>query len=72
MGHRVKFLKLLADLRDKKKTQPSCSGHVPETGDTLETNDCEPANSLEVSRGNDPQANSLPRCVIRELKHARF
>ncbi|XP_068738857.1 uncharacterized protein [Montipora capricornis] len=69
MGHRVKFLKLLANLRDKKRTQPSCSGHVPETGDTLETNDCEPANSLEVSRGNDPQANSLPR-EKKKSKHS--
>ncbi|XP_068712961.1 uncharacterized protein [Montipora foliosa] len=69
MGHRVKFLKLLADLRDKKKTQPSCSGHVPETGDTLETKDCEPANALEVSRGNDPQANSLPR-EKKKSKHS--
>ena len=63
MGHRVKLLKLLADLRENKNAQPSCSGPVPETGDTTEKNVGTPSNSLDASRGNDPQANSQPRCV---------
>ena len=61
MGHRVRLLKLLADLHEKKNAQPSRSGPVPGTGDTIEKNvGCTHVNSLDVSRGN-------PRCVYSML-----
>ena len=63
MGPRVKLLKLLADLCENKNAQPSCRGPVPKTGDTIEINVGTHGNSLDVSRDNDPQANSQPMCV---------
>ena len=64
IGHRVKLLKLLADLRENKNAQPSCSGPVPETGDTIEKSVGTHGNSLDVSRGNDPRANSQTLCLF--------
>lgn len=63
IGHHLKLLKLLADPHEKKNAQPSCSGPVPETDDTIEKNVGTAVKSLDVSRGSDPQANSQPRCV---------